>query len=147
MLGEIRYGFYASEFVPPEIFNAFGALHSWWFINERIVLINAELKKDFNAPVTINNWRAGGDRKYSGFRPKDCTVGADNSQHRLANASDTLIKGYTADEVREHILKNKQRYMALGLSRLEDAKYAPTWCHLDCAWTGLDEILIVKPQV
>lgn len=146
MLGEIRHGFYASEFVPPEIFKHFGPLKSWWFINERVVLINAQLKNDFGGKrVIVNNWRGGGVRKYSGFRPANCEVGAENSQHRLGNASDTIIEGYTADEVRGYILKHKQRYMELGLTRLEDEKFAPTWCHLDCAWTGLDDILIVKP--
>lgn len=144
MHSEVIYGFRVTEFVPPEIYKMFGA-QAWMFIDERIVLINKQLKQDFNAPVIINNWAAGGVRRYSGYRPITCKTGGDNSQHRHGRASDTLITGYTSDEVRAHILKHKAKYMSLGLSRMEDAKFAPTWAHIDCAWTGVNDIVIVKP--
>jgi hypothetical protein len=141
---EVMYGFNVSEFVPSEIFRAFG-VNSWWFIDTKVVLINAQLKKDFNAPIIINNWRAGGSREFCGYRPITCKIGGDNSQHRHGRASDTIVQGYSANEVREHIIKHKDVYMPLGLTTLEDKRYAPTWVHIDTRWTGLSDILIVVP--
>lgn len=139
-----QHGFYVTEFVPKAVFDRF-ATNSWWFIDERVVRICAELRKDFSAPVIINNWNAKGARQYSGYRPVRCTIGADNSQHRHGRAADLIVNGKHADEVRQWIMQNKKRYMGLGLTTLEDAAYAPTWVHLDVRWTGMSDILIVKP--
>ncbi|MBX2903087.1 MAG: hypothetical protein KF872_05965 [Chitinophagales bacterium] len=140
----IQHGFFATEFVPKEIFDRYG-VNSWWFIDERIVRINAELKKDFNRAVIINNWSVKGTRQYCGYRPPTSIIGGKNSQHRHGRASDTIISGIHANEVREWIMQHKERYMQLGLTTLEHQDFAPTWVHLDCRWTGLNDILIVKP--
>lgn len=146
MFQEYIYGFSVKEFVPPEIYAKYGN-SSWMFIDQKVVGIVAELKSDFNgATVTVNNWAWNGTRKYSGYRPIKCTVGGDDSQHRHGRAVDIIIAGVPADKVRAHILNNKEKYMGLGLTTLEDGKFAPSWCHLDTRYTGLkNEILIVKP--
>lgn len=142
---EKRNGFYAHEFVGQDIYSKFGPIKSWWFIDKRVVVICAELKKDLNATVTINNWHFGGVAQNSGYRTPTSTVGASLSQHRRGCAADVKVKGYTAKQVYDHILANKDKYMALGLTTLEDVEFTPTWTHLDTRYTGSSEILIVKP--
>ncbi len=136
--------FYSSEFVPPTIYNKFGAIKSWWFVRPELVAICELLRLRFQKPVTINNWKAGGAFDLRGFRPPN-SIGAENSQHRLAAAVDCNVDDYTCDEVRADILKFKDLYMAKGLTTLEDAAFAPTWVHFDIRWTGSKDILIVKP--
>lgn len=136
--------FYASEFVPPDIYNKFGAIKSWWFIRPEVVSICELLRLRFQKPVIINNWKVGGYYELRGFRPP-LSIGAENSQHRLGAAADISIEDYTADEIREHILQYKVIFMEKGLTAMEDGRFAPTWCHFDIRWTGSNDILIVKP--
>jgi hypothetical protein len=103
------------------------------------------LRLRFQKPVTVNNWKVGGSYDLRGFRPSNSTVGAENSQHKLGSAADCNIEGYTADEIREHILQFKDIFMAKGLTTLEDGAIAKTWCHFDIRWTGANDVLIVKP--
>lgn len=138
--------FYSSEFVTPDIYNKFGAIKAWWFIRPEVVAVCELLRIRFQKPVIINNWKVGGSYDLRGFRPSNSTVGAENSQHKLGAAADVSIEDYTADEIREHILQYKAIFMEKGLTTLEDAKFAPTWCHFDIRWTGMNEILIVKPM-
>lgn len=139
------HSFDVREFVPPEIFNRFGE-NSWWFVDVRLPRICKEIKDDFGgAPVVINNWHFGGVAQNSGFRTPTSTVGASLSQHRRGCAVDVKVKGHTPKAVHAMILANKDKYMELGLTTLEDVAYTSTWAHLDTRWTGLDEILIVKP--
>lgn len=136
--------FYSSEFVPPDIYNKFGAVKSWWFIRPEVVAVCELLRLRFQKPVTINNWKVGGSFDLRGFRPP-VSIGAENSQHRLGAAADINIEGHTPDEIRADIMKFKDLYMAKGLTTLEDAHFAPTWVHFDIRWTGDKDILIVKP--
>jgi len=144
--GMLIHGFDPREFVPPSIYNQFGAEKSWWFVDMRLPLICKQIKDDFGgAAVIINNWHFGGVSQNSGYRTPTSTVGASLSQHRRGCAADVKVKGYTAKQVYDLILANKDKYMALGLTTLEDIADTPTWTHLDTRYTGSNEILIVKP--
>lgn len=139
-------GFRITEFVPKQIFDRFGA-NAWWLIDPKVPRICAEIKADFGgAQVIINNWYAGGVRQFSGYRPISCKTGGNDSQHRHGRAADVLVAGHTADAVRDHILAQKEKYIALGLTTLEHKAFAPTWVHFDVRFTGMNEILIVKPM-
>lgn len=140
------HGFDVREFTPPSIYQQFGAVKSWWFVDVRLPRICKQIKDDFGgASVTINNWFWGGVAQNSGYRTPTSTVGASLSQHRRGCAADVKVKGYTSKQVYDHILANKDKYIELGLTTLEDIADTPTWLHLDTRHTGLDEILIVKP--
>jgi hypothetical protein len=142
---EIIRGFHASEFVPAEIYNHFGANESWWFIRPEVIAICEFMRTRYGKPVTINNWKAGGKFSYRGYRPRAYDLGGENSQHRLGGAADVNVEGHTSDEIRTDIITNKSLFMPLGLTTLEDAHFAPTWVHLDTRPTGMSDILIVKP--
>ena len=141
---KVSANFNLKEFIDPETYKRFGD-SSIWFIDNRIITLAQFIRERLNKPCTINNWSNGGQYQYSGFRPPECTIGAKLSQHRFGRGIDLKCKGMTADEVREDIIKNFDIYNKIGLTTIEDGKFAPTWCHIDIRETNQEELKIVKP--
>ena len=96
----------------------------------------------------------GGRFTESGFRYPDSETGSRLSFHRggLCSAADMKCRfkktkeWIPADDIRQIILSNENKFLQIGLTALEDKEYAPTWTHIDCRLTGLDQILIVRPR-
>jgi len=116
------------------------------FIDKRIVEIAQELRNVFGA-ITINDKSIGGNYNLSGWRPFDCKTGAKHSSHKFGRGLDLKFntKGVDPILVQNYILKNQERFMKLGLTRLENAEITKTWLHIDCSATGLDEIYVFNP--
>ena len=95
--------------------------------------------RDIFGPATINNWWTGGNRQYSGFRPKNCPIGAKGSDHKKGKASDKLFKNATAQEVRKYIRLN---YKELEITKIEDDI---SWVHTSVAETGETYLIIFTP--
>lgn len=66
--------------------------------------------------------------QWSGFRSKECKIGASKSAHKLGKAIDPKGSGKTLMQI---VKDNKDEFYALGLRRLEDVKLTPTWLHMD----------------
>lgn len=130
------------EFVHPDVWTRFGE-SSVWFLDRRLFSINQCLRDRFGSLI-INNWHFGGERVDSGFNPNR-DIGAEYSQHKFGRATDDQFRDATANEVRQDILKHQCYWLEMGLTTLESGDYAPTWVHLDTRYTGMNEILIVKP--
>lgn len=163
---QLTKNYLLQEFVPKEIFEKFGA-NSIWFLDYRLpsyaqflkeYLISHYQKKDsniVNVLVIVNNWHTGGPHQYRGFRPRNCTEGADNSQHRFGRAMDCDIilvyadgKHVEADykEIHSIIMADQKIFLDHGLGAIEDVAIASTWLHSDLRCTNTPtEILIVKP--
>ena len=142
---KVSSNFYLQEFVDPGTYGKFGD-SSIWFIDPRIITLAQFIRERLGKPCTINNWNAGGQYQYSGFRPPGCTIGAAYSQHRFGRAIDLKVKGMSADEVREDIINSWEIYRkSTALTTIEDGAFAPTWCHMDIRETDSDELKIVKP--
>ena len=62
------------------------------------------------------------------------------SQHCLGNAVDFNVKGMSAKDVYDDILKNKHKFPYL--KRIENIDKTPTWVHIDCANVESNEIII-----
>ena len=79
--------------------------------------------------ITINNWSFGGQYQFSGFRPKNCSIGALYSQHRLGKAFDLKFKNYTPEQIRSQIKVNKDEddFKYISCVELE----TKTWVHID----------------
>ena len=79
--------------------------------------------------ITINNWSTGGQYQFSGFRPKNCSIGALYSQHRLGNAFDLKFKDYTSEQIRTLIKDNatEDDFKFIACVELD----TPTWVHID----------------
>lgn len=122
-------------------------------------------KKVIKVSIQINDWHYGGKYQNRGLRTIDYineqiakgVKTAKLSQHvgGSTNAIDfnvilTMQDGnkilVDSNEVRKIILDNELWFMEnAGLTTLEDGVFAPTWCHADCRYTGLNKILIIKP--
>lgn len=152
-MDKITKNFYITEFVSHKVFKQFGE-KSHWFVDRRTVELAQFTRDFFGKSMTINNWWDADDseqdalpseRQYSGFREPSCTIGGTMSQHRWGRAIDIRISGMTPREVYTAILSAKEKFMAAGLTTLEDIRDTPTWNHLDIRYTGKREILIVRP--
>lgn len=142
---KVSNNFYLHEFIPIHIYHQYGR-KSTWFIRPEIIKLAQFYRDWFDSPMTINNWYWGGPYQERGYRDPHTNTGSKLSQHKLGAAFDCTIRGISADEVRKEILRNKDEFMKAGLTTLEHPAYAPTWVHSDIRWTGMDDILIVKPR-
>jgi len=140
--------FIIQELVPPKLFALMGQ-RAWWYIQPQIVAVLDQLREDLGRAVIINDWHRGGQFTLSGYRPPEAKVGAAYSMHRMGLAADVKVKGMTPAEVLAVIEKDLPKYLALGLTTVEDLSHTPTWLHLDCRrWMGKEPqtaLNIVKP--
>ncbi len=136
--------FKVQELVPPKIYRSFGD-SSLWFIDQQAFEVLLAIRELVDKPCVINNWHVGGTYTMSGFRTPKMTVGAKLSQHRFGRAFDMKFRDILNKDAYDTIVKSAEPLMALGLTTLEDLSMTATWIHMDCRWTGLDHILIVKP--
>ena len=119
--------FKLQELVDKETFEEYGP-KAWMFFNSKALVALDNLRDFFKASITVNNWHIGGRFQFRGYRPQDCKVGARLSQHRLGNAFDCDIKGYTAEEARQKILQNQNNPLLEKIMRLEGKV---GWLHFD----------------
>ena len=129
--------FKIQELVSKAVYEKYGE-KSWEFIDERLIKTLDLLREHFNKPITVNNWIFGGNLHQRGLRAnKDEIVKSKSdyyiSQHCLGKAVDLNVKGMTAQEVYEEILKNKSKFPLI--SRIENINNTPTWVHIDVANT------------
>lgn len=143
---KISANFDLREFIPPDVFNAYGA-SSTWFIQQELVTGTQFIRDYFDAAATINNWHTGGHFTERGYRTPNSTTGSKLSQHKRGAAIDFNIKGLTADQVRRRILDDQKTFLAQGFTAIEDEEFAITWCHIDRRYRlgNPDKILIVRP--
>jgi hypothetical protein len=120
------------EVVPPILMSRPEAF-LWHLFDDRI-LRAADLLRDRYGKMVANTWRWGGTAQFRGFRPADCKVGAEFSQHKFGRALDLVPVDCTAEEVRQDIQADDQRLRGL-ITRIEKQVH---WLHIDCANYGID---------
>lgn len=112
------------ELLPPEIYRGEG---QWPLIDDRLkAVIDCIREEIVKAPMICNTWHMGGNRKWSGYRPQDCPVGAAKSQHKEGKAVDLLCYKYTAEQMRQMIEENADR-LPYPIRIERDV----TWLHID----------------
>mgnify|MGYP002513528672 CR=1 FL=1 len=77
-------------------------------------------------PLICNTWFQDGNRVASGYRTKTCSVGAENSQHKLGKAVDLICHKMSAEEMRQKIKENE--HLLPYPIRIEDGV---NWLHID----------------
>jgi len=146
----------AEEFIDPDTLDYLRTRNvSPWVVMDCRALWTADaIWKAFNTgkwakaegtrKVTVNDWKWGGSRKYRGFRPADCAVGAKLSQHRFGRGWDYDVEGIAAEDVRREIMANQYAEPFKYITCIEDAV---TWNHNDVRALNkaVDGILIVRP--
>ena len=132
--------FKIEELVSRKVYKKYGE-RSWQFIDPTLIKVIDLIREHFNAPVTINNWLWGGNLEQRGLRTNCDEIVKEKteantlyvSQHCLGRAVDFNVKGLSSREVYEEILKNKEKFCLI--SRIENIKNTPNWCHVDVANT------------
>ena len=129
--------FKIEELVPEDLFNYFE--HSqhilWGLLDYKALQTLVSLREKFGK-ITVNDWCFGGNLQYRGFRPGNCNIGADFSQHKLGNAFDCSFEDYTAEEVREYVLNHPEEF-----PHITSIEMGVSWFHFDCRfvpdWLGV----------
>jgi hypothetical protein len=141
---KLSENFYLDEFVCPEIYSARGAKAAQ-LIDIRIVLAVQFLRNTIGKPIRLNTWWNGGNLDERGLRTMDTKTGARWSQHKYGRAADISIEGMTPQQIQSVILQYEEMMITKQwITVLEDVRDTATWCHIDCRYTGADNILIVR---
>ena len=127
--------FKIQELISEAVYKKYGE-KSWEFIDTKLIKVLDLLREHFGKPITVNNWCFGGNLNQRGLRANKDELVVNKkdyyiSQHCLGKAVDFNVKGMTAQEVYEEILKNKDKFYLI--SRIENIKDTPTWTHIDVA--------------
>lgn len=142
---QLSPNFYLDEFMDQRTYRVFGE-RCQWFIDPKIVIIAQYMRTISGSPVTINNWWHGGTFSYSGYRPRNATVGAEYSQHRFGRAVDLKFRDLEPPEAARLVELHWHNLRAIGLTTMEDIQFTRSWLHLDCRpGTKGHELFIVKP--
>ncbi len=97
-------------------------------LDDRLLETADDVRDLLGVPCTCNDYARGGKRRWSGFRPAACTVGAKGSQHRKGRAVDLLPKGMTAEKARSII---RMALAAGELPHLGGVEIGVSWLHID----------------
>ena len=125
------------ELVPKKMYRKYGD-KSWRYVDVRLIETIDILKEHFNlGTMTINNYFWGGNREWSGIRTPDSQNYSYGSQHSYANAFDIVFSDYSAEEVRNYIIENKNVFKYVKGMELD-----VSWVHLDCR--NEDEMVLFR---
>lgn len=103
----------------------------WMLFDPRLLKLLDRLRELFDAPITINNWKWGGQFENRGLRTSASQYYSKYSQHSFGRAVDFDVRGLSADESREKIRQwfNEGKLEVDGI-RME---LGVNWVHLDVA--------------
>ena len=117
-------------------------LRLWAMFDEKLLETIDTIKAKFNyGSMTINNYKWGGNREWSGLRDSSSSYYSKTSQHSLGKAVDCVFSRYTTDEVREYILNNPDEFPYVGGVELETS-----WLHIDVRPRVNGKIFTFKPK-
>lgn len=98
----------------------------WWMFDSRILITGDALRERYGK-ILMNTWFWGGAHQYRGWRPFDCEIGAELSQHKFGRACDWEFVDVTAEEVRQDIKKHPGQFPYVTC--IEEGV---SWLHGDC---------------
>jgi len=114
------------ELVPKAMYELKGE-ECWRYVPKDLIVAIDTIKERFpKGTITINNYNWGGDREWSGLRTPDSPYFSQTSMHSFMMAVDMVFSAYTAEEVRQDIIKNPLTYQTIkGIELNVD------WLHMD----------------
>lgn len=125
--------FAAHELVPISIYQKRGE-KSYQCIDDRLLKLIDMLRELFDCSITINDWKWGGNRQWSGLRTEDSPYYSNTSQHTFGRAVDMLVSKYDAFTARKMIKEwmDQGRFEAIGVFSVTLEEGAEiTWVHID----------------
>lgn len=134
----IKKYFDIEELVCRHVYKKFGE-SAWSFFDERLLETLLIIREKLGKAIYVNNWQVGGNLTQRGLRCNVCALVAEKtalekvymSTHMQGIGIDFDVKGMSAQEVREWIVKNQ--ILLPYPVRLEDGV---TWVHLDLRTDG-----------
>ena len=142
---KVTDNFYLDELVPPEIYSARGS-KSIELLDMRIVNGLQHLRELADVPFTINNWINKGRFDERGLRLPGTRTGAKWSQHKYGRAIDIDPVGISVSQLFDILKANEMFFIERQwITTVENIEFTKTWLHIDCRYTGRDELLIVNP--
>lgn len=130
------------EIVPPELMSL-PENYLWELFDEGLLKVIDRLREDLGQPITINNWKSGGQFCQRGYRTNSSKVGAIKSAHKSGHACDLDVKGFTADKVRQYILDHRERYSEVTELEMTLNGKPISWVHISTRPTGLKKIKLL----
>ena len=118
--------FIIEELVDPDTFAKRGD-KAWELLDDRLLITLDRLRERYGK-MTVNNWKWGGDRQWSGLRTKDSPWFSTYSQHSFGRAADCLFNDYTAEQIRQDIMQDPDHEDFEFINSLEDNV---GWFHFD----------------
>ena len=130
IINELKNYFDVTELVCPHVYNRFKD-SSWYFFDKDLLEVLLWLRKTIDKPITVNNWKNGGQFSQRGIRCNCCQLVKSKSQtymsaHILGKGVDLDVKGMTAEQTRQWIKEHKDELP--HNIRLEKGV---NWVHLD----------------
>ena len=115
------------ELVPPKVWTARGE-KAWQLLDPQLIKIIDALREEFGR-ATINSYKWGGDRQWSGLRTPDSPYYSKYSQHTFGRAADIIFNDISAADVRKAILAKPDKWLEISpCITLEDDV---SWVHVD----------------
>jgi hypothetical protein len=119
--------FKAYELVDKRTYEEMGENALSLFQPDALIMLD-DYREWIGVPVTVNNWYYGGPFQWRGLRNPRCPQYSKGSLHTLGGAFDSDAKGYTAEQIRQKILADKDNALLKNIMRMEDAV---NWLHMD----------------
>ena len=114
------------ELVPKAVLKKRGE-KAWELLDDRLLITLDRLRKRYGK-MTVNNWKFGGPRQWSGLRTELSPCGTIYSQHRFGRAADALFADVTAEQVRNDALANPNDECFEHIGSIE---LGISWFHFD----------------
>jgi hypothetical protein len=134
-----HFGLY--ELVDEKTYNRYIGTQEWklWLLFDNRALWTLDALRDKYGPGYVNTWYGhlvdvfNNIRQWSGWRPPECDVGADLSQHRFGRGFDPIYIQTSASQIRQDAKEHPEWDCFRYITRIEEAhKGTPiNWLHFD----------------
>jgi len=99
----------------------------WGVFDDRLLYSMDRLRKRYG-PLVANDWYWGGRNQFRGWRPTDCGIGAEWSQHKYGRAIDLKPVKVSVDQIRADILGNP---FCEDFKFITCVEMGVSWLHMD----------------
>lgn len=138
-------GFIVEEFVDPKTYAKQGD-KSILKMDIRMLRLAEWLRKKTGTPITINDWKWGGQYQWSALRTGESGY-SNYSAHMVGMGIDFKSKSHSPSELQQLVIDNWEEvkeYTGLNGLRMEHTDATPTWCHMD-SFQDDGKIYIFRP--
>lgn len=126
------------EFVPKSIYSDRG-IKAVTTIDVNLLIFIDHLREYLDLPITINDYIFGGNNQFRGLRTIESKDYSKYSQHSFGRALDFDVKGMTAQEVRQWIIKNRNLWWVKPITFIENNV---GWVHIDTRATDNYDLIL-----